>query len=93
MLNDNILAVQKQLREGIEKGYWTLETLDRPSPGWDLNTRVDIRSHPDGYQGITHRNLLRDYHPEEVQFAPDPRDFAQPKPPILSGEPSLQDPF
>ena len=78
MLNDTILAVQKQLQDGIAKGYWTLENLDQPSPGWVANTRVDKRTFPDGYQGIQHRNLLRDYHPEAVQAAPDPRDFAEP---------------
>ena len=78
MLNDTLLVVQKQLQDGIAKGYWTLEQLDKPSAGWIANTRVDLRTFPDGYQGIEHRNLLRDYHPESVQAAPDPKDFAQP---------------
>ena len=78
MLNDTLLVVQKQLQDGIAKGYWTLEQLDKPSAGWIANTRVDLRNFPDGYRGIEHRNLLRDYHPESVQAAPDPKDFAQP---------------
>ena len=78
MLNDSIKAIQEQLQDGIAKGYWTLEQLDKPSAGWVANTRVDLRTFPDGYQGIEHRNLLRDYHPESVQAAPDPKDFAQP---------------
>ena len=78
MLNDSIKAIQEQLQDGIAKGYWTLEQLDKPSAGWIANTRVDLRNFPDGYRGIEHRNLLRDYHPESVQAAPDPKDFAEP---------------
>ena len=76
MLNDSPESVRKVLQDGIAKGYWTLETLDRPSAGWAANTRVDSRTFPDGYRGIEHRNLLRDYHPERPQATPDPRDFA-----------------
>ena len=85
MLNDSIKAIQEQLQDGIAKGYWTLEQLDKPSAGWVANTHVDLRSFPDGYQGIQHRNLLRDYHPEQVQAAPDPHDFAQPGSDIRPG--------
>ena len=64
------------LKDGVAKGYWTLENLDQPSPGWVSNTRVDARMFPDGYKGIQHRNLLRDPEPaqERVQLT-DPRDF------------------
>ena len=89
MLNDIASAMQEQLQDGIAKGYWTLENLDQPSPGWVANTRVDKRTFPDGYQGIQHRNLLRDYHPEAVQAAPDPRDFAEPGSGIRSDHASL----
>ena len=77
----DLSTVLLTLRQGITKGYWTLEDLDLPPPGFsgDLDN---------------FRNLLRDdTDTERVQFAPDPRDFAQPEPPILSGDPSLQDPF
>jgi len=40
-----ISAVQRKLRDGIAKGYWTLEDLDVPPPG---------------FIGTEHRNLLRD---------------------------------
>ena len=59
-------TVMLTLRDGINKGYWTLEDLDVPPPGY-IGT-------PENF-----RNLLRDdFHPEAVQAAPDPRDFAEP---------------
>lgn len=64
-----------QLRNGIEKGLWTLEDLDQPSPGWISNTRVDRRHFPNGYQGIEYRNPLRDPEPLEAVQISDPRDF------------------
>jgi len=55
------------LRKGVEKGYWIVEQIDRPSNGWTANTNVDRRFFKHGYQGIQHRNLLRpiDYEPSE----------------------------
>ena len=52
----------KTLRDGIAKGYWTLEDLDTPPPG-------SISKN--------HRNLLRDQ-PKSVQVeaGPSPRDLA-----------------
>lgn len=76
------------LRDGVKKGLWTMEALDRPSPGWLNNTRVDVRFFPDGYQGKQHRNLLRDPQPESperVQVV-SPRDFI-PSPDPLPSEP------
>ena len=72
---DDIHVVRKTLRDGIAKGYWTLEQLDKPSAGWIANSRVDRRTFPGGYEGVQHRNLLRDYHSETVEKGPDPRDF------------------
>jgi hypothetical protein len=48
------------LRNGLEKGYWTLENLDSPSGGWQLNER-QWRKHPLNRQSThrLHRNLLR----------------------------------
>jgi len=65
MLIDSQLSMMQQLRAGVDKGYWTLEMLDQPSPGWVANTRVDRRFFPDGYNGIQHRNLLR---PTDLPF-------------------------
>ena len=97
MLNEPLKAIQEQLQDGIAKGYWSLEQLDKPSAGWIANTHVDKRTFPDGYQGIQHRNLLRDYYPEAVQASPDPHDFVEPtaelrcsKSHICSPEPTEQ---
>ena len=51
----------KTLRDGIAKGYWTLEDLDKPPPG-------SISKN--------HRNLLRD-EPKaaQVEAGPSPRDL------------------
>ena len=94
VLNDNISAIRQQLRDGIVKGYWTLEQLDTPSAGWLFNERTDRRTFPEGYVGIEHRNLLRDDEPQErVEAEPSPRDFtpAAPHDRIPIVEPS--DPF
>ena len=41
--------------------YWTLNDLDRPTTSWVSNTKnLDRRVFRNGYQGIQHRNLLRD---------------------------------
>ena len=81
------------LREGIEKGYFTLEHLDRPSWGFRTTTSVDRAVFPLGYEGVQHRNLLRDEikpHPETVQATPDPRDFVPA--PVSPTQPTQPDP-
>ena len=55
-------SVRQTLRNGIAKGYWKLEDLDTPPPGYIGKPE-------------NHRNLLRDYHSETVDKGPDPRDF------------------
>ena len=59
---DSLLAhtVSSTLQKGIDQGLWTLQDLDRPTTSWVSNTRVDRRFFKDGYQGVAHRNLLRD---------------------------------
>ena len=52
----------------MDKGYWKLSDLDRPTTSWVSNTRVDRRFFKDGYQGVAHRNLLRD----GVDHSPSP---------------------
>ena len=76
---DSIASVKHQLRDGVMKGYWTMENLDQPSPGFVENTRVDRRTFGSGYEGIEFRNLLRDDPAprEAVQATPDPKDFAE----------------
>ena len=75
-------SLKEMLLRGVEQGYWTLENLDSPSAGWGTNTRVDLRTFPDGYKGAQHRNLLRDGmpQPERVQVI-DPKDL----PPMAQG--------
>lgn len=53
----------KTLRDGIAKGYWTLEDLDTPPPGTQV-TLDDYRRYcvAQGYIGVEpkYKNLLRE---------------------------------
>lgn len=53
-------TVALTLRQGLEKGYWTLENLDTPSGGWQLCER-QWRKHVLNLNSThrLHRNLLR----------------------------------
>ena len=65
-----MVDLKQMLRQGVEKGYWTFDALDRPSPGFVSCTRVDRKAFPGGYEGIQHRNLLKAPgipHPETVE--------------------------
>jgi hypothetical protein len=61
-------AATKILRDGVAKGYWTVEQLDNPSPGTETLLREWSR-HPMNQslkiQQPSYRNLLRDF--EEKQ--------------------------
>ena len=61
------------LKKGVDKGYWTVEQIDRPSLGWQSNTKTDRRFFKNGYQGINHQNLLRpvNYEPPALAVEPD----------------------
>ena len=63
------VALRAILLRGVERGLWTVEQLDRPSPGWIDNTRVSSKAFRNGYQGIAYRNPLRDQpnQPQPVQ--------------------------
>ena len=61
------IGIIKLLQDGADKGYWTVDQIDRPSPGWTAGTKVDRRFFKNGYNGIQHRNLLR-----ESGYAPQP---------------------
>ena len=61
------IGLIKLLQHGADQGYWTVDQIDRPSPGWTAGTKVDRRFFKQGYQGIQHRNLLRD-----SGYAPEP---------------------
>ena len=54
-------VVRRTLQHGIDRGYWTLEDLDRP-PRQHINPAI-------------YRNLLRDAPPTETIAISDPRDF------------------
>lgn len=69
-LGATMVDLKQMLRQGVEKGYWTFDALDRPSPGFVSCTRVDRKAFPGGYEGIQHRNLLKAPgipHPETVE--------------------------
>jgi hypothetical protein len=57
------LSASKILRDGIAKGYWTLEDLDKAPPGTAMNL-AEFRRHPmaQNYTGKfpEYRNLLRE---------------------------------
>ena len=82
------IGIIKLLQDGADKGYWTVDQIDRPSPGWTAGTKVDRRFFKNGYNGIQHRNLLREsgYAPQPepgveldgvtiLTNSPDPNDF------------------
>lgn len=58
----------KILRDGISKGYWTLNDLDRAPPGTAMNL-AEFKRHPmnRNYTGQfpEYRNLLRDHSDSE----------------------------
>ncbi len=55
------IAVMRVLKNGIKKGYWTLEDLDEPSPMWKevVNTCNGHPLYVKGYQGVKFENLAR----------------------------------
>jgi hypothetical protein len=57
------VAASKLLRDGITKGYWTLEDLDKAPPGTAMNL-AEFRRHPmaANFKGKfpEYRNLLRE---------------------------------
>ena len=70
----------KTLKSGIKKGYWSLEDLDRPPPGWKevVNDGKGNPLFPQGYQGVKYRNLARVERPpkqqEKIEII-DPKDL------------------
>ena len=76
------ISVIKLLKDGIKKGYWTLEDLDKPSPQW--KEVVDTcNGHPlyvRGYQGVEYQNLARVEEPKPVEEKielTNPKDFPE----------------
>jgi len=77
-------TIRRVLQHGVNQGYWTIEDLDKIPVGWRDNLRIDQTVFQQGYIGIEHKNLLRDYHPELPEAAPSPRDLELPAKPKLS---------
>lgn len=57
----NQVELRAILQRGIDAGRWTLEDLDRPSPGWKL-TQAGIKAWAFGhhYRPPKYTNPLRD---------------------------------
>ena len=55
------VSVLQILKDGIKKGYWTLEDLDKPPPGLTecVNNTKGNKAFPNGYEGIEYQNLAR----------------------------------
>tara|TARA_R100001129_G_scaffold169548_1_gene138458 strand:- start:35 stop:340 length:306 start_codon:yes stop_codon:yes gene_type:complete len=85
-------SVIKTLRDGIKKGYWTLEDLDTPSRfSWvsrDISgvTPAGNISMIKPYMLKPHKNLLREASPEVAVEVIDPKDFI----PELKNEPGSE---
>ena len=83
MFDDKTL--RQLLQRGIDNGWWTVDHLDRPSPGLEL-LRLEAIWHPDPTiraalsEGMKpHRNMLRELGPpERPEAKPSPRDFTEP---------------
>ena len=88
----NQASVIKLLKEGLTRPnpsdptrmMWTLEDLDKPSPGWTecVNNTKCNPAFPQGYQGVKFRNLARVKTPkpkpkpiEEKVELTDPKDL------------------
>ena len=76
------VSVLALLKDGIKKGYWTLEDLYTPPPGWTecVNNTKGNKAFPQGYQGVKYRNIARVEEPkpppaEEKVELTNPKDL------------------
>ena len=74
------VSLIKTIKDGIKKGYWTLEDIDRPPPGWIevVNVCKGNPLFPQGYQGVEYQNLARVEEPKPKQETIeiiDPKDL------------------
>ena len=75
-------SVLKILKDGIKKGYWILEDLDTPPPGWTecVNNCKGNKAFPNGYEGVEYQNLARVKAPkpkkEKIEII-DPKDLPE----------------
>ena len=51
----------KTIKDGVKKGYWTLNDIDKPPPGWTevVNDCKGNPLFPNGYQGVEYQNLAK----------------------------------
>jgi hypothetical protein len=70
----DITSVRLTLRDGIAKGYWTLEQLDQPPLGWAENAKRFRIQYPK-YPQPEYVNPLRTPDPDPTVQLSDPRDF------------------
>ena len=68
----DIAVTIKNLRDGISKGYWTVEDLDTESPDSRYWRKQALRNVPVSDHGTAcfmkpHRNLLREHPDEPIQ--------------------------
>ena len=72
-------SIRLTLMRAVQNGRFTLDALDNPSGGFHQNTKVHPMFFKNGYQGVQHRNLLREdpAAAPTVQAAPHPKDFAE----------------
>ena len=76
------ISVVNTLKDGIKKGWWKLEDLDKPPPGWIecINNTKGNKAFPNGYQGVEYQNLARLKEPippppEEKVEVINPKDY------------------
>ena len=76
------ISVVNTLKDGIKKGWWTLEDLDKPPPGWTecVNNCNGKPAFPQGYQGVEYKHLARLKEPippppEEKVEVINPKDY------------------
>ena len=76
------ISVVNTLKDGINKGWWTLKDLDKPPPGWleCVNNCKGNPAFPQGYQGVEYKNLARlkepiPLPPEEKVEVINPKDY------------------
>lgn len=84
----DMTSVRLTLRQGIAKGYWTIEDLNKPSPGWEENAKR-FRLHHPKYEQHVHRNLLRDPDAGPAVETTSPRDIAPASGPTPAEAPPL----
>ena len=70
----------KTIKDGVKKGYWTLNDIDKPPPGWTevVNACKGNPLFPNGYQGVEYQNLARVKIPKPKQETIeiiDPKDL------------------